>query len=313
MTQNAPAFGTTYDQGLRPVRGWWRGVVALLLLVVVALGASIALGGAALVADLASGALDEAELESGALPITPLQLLATNLAMALLIPASLLIQRLLFRVPARALHSVESRFRWRWFGRLALVIVPFFVLYALALYLIQPAGEVRIDATALLFLAIVLLTTPLQAAGEEYGFRGLAQRSVGGWIASPGASFVVSTIASAALFCAFHFAGDPWLIAYYFLFGVALSIAAHGSGGLEGSVLVHAANNVVLFVPTAITGGFDAGIDRSMGAGGPFMLVPMVVILAAGLFVAMRARRSGVQRTIPAAHATQQAPAGPVE
>ncbi len=298
MTSDRLVLETTYDHALSSVHGWWRGVLAIVVLVVATLAAALLLGGAAATIDILTGAVTPEQIDSGAIPITPLTLLATNLSLAILIPVSMGLQRWFFGVRGRHLLSVEGRFRWRWFGRLALVIVPVWALYVLGALLLAP-GTIRLDGTAIALLAIVLLTTPLQAAGEEFGFRGIAQRSAGSWLRSPGAAFAVSTVVSAAVFGAFHFATDPWLIAYYFLFGVAMSIAARGSGGLEAAVLVHTTNNVLLLIPAALTGALDEGIDRSEGAGGPIMLVPMIVVLLAGVFAGWYAKRRGVRRTAP--------------
>ena len=139
-----------------------------------------------------------------------------------------------------------------------------------------------------------MLTTPLQAAGEEYGARGLIQRSAGSWFRSPVAAFLVGTLISGAVFALAHLAADPWLIAYYFIFGVSGSIAARGTGGLEAPVLVHAVNNVLILIPAALLGQLEKGIDRSAGAGGPFILVPIAMCLAAALFSTWWARRNGI-------------------
>ena len=45
---------------------------------------------------------------------------------------------------------------------------------------------------------IVVLTTPFQAAGEEYGARGLITRGAGSWFASPRAALLVGTLLSGA-------------------------------------------------------------------------------------------------------------------
>jgi hypothetical protein len=148
-------------------------------------------------------------------------------------------------------------------------------------------------------LVVVLLTTPLQSAGEEFGARGLIQRSVGSWFGNPVAAFVVGTIVSGAVFASAHVAGDGWLIAYYFVFGASASLAARGTGGLEAPVLVHATNNVLLFIPTALMGQTDQVFQREAGVGSAFMLIPMAMCLAAALFSIWWGRRSGVITEAP--------------
>jgi membrane protease YdiL (CAAX protease family) len=290
---------TTYDQALRAAPAWWRGALALLLLVVGFLILSIALGGIALIVDVATGAYTLDDVASGLMTLTPVTMLANNLSLAALIPVSMLIQWAIFGVRPRWLSSVEGRFRWRWLGRLALVIVPVWIVYVGASVLLSPLEPVVVDGTMIAMLAVVILTTPLQSAGEEYGARGLIQRSVGSWFSRPITAFLVGTVVSGAVFASVHFAGDPWLIAYYFVFGASMSFAARGTGGLEAPVLIHATNNVLLLVPTALMSQTDQVFERGDGAGGPFMLIPMALCVAAAAVSTWWGRRNGVTATAP--------------
>lgn len=295
----------------RPAR--WRGLVAIVLFVIGYLLLSAILGGIAFAIELVRGELTVDDLTSGAVPFTPVIMLVNNLSLAACLPLAMLLQRLFFGVRPGTLSSVTGRFRWRWLGRLALVIVPVWIVYVAVSLLTSPTDEVRMDPDVLALLVIVLLTTPLQAAGEEYGARGLIQRSVGSWFGSPLAAFVLGTLVSAGLFAGAHFAGDPWLIAYYFVFGVSGSLAARGTGGLEAPVLVHAVNNVLLFIPAILLGQLDQGIDRSAGAGGPFILLPMALCLAAAGFSTWWARRNRVATTVPQAVHTEAPETPPAE
>lgn len=292
----ARSSATHYGHGLAHVRGWWRGAVAIVLLVLAFLIVSTVLQFGAIFIDVATGATTFDEVASGAIGFTPALLLATNLSLAAMIPVSLLLQRWLFGVRFRWLSSVEGRFRWRWMARLAIIIVPVWALYIGASFLVEPLPAIRFDSTVVAMLAIVVLTTPLQAAGEEFGARGLIQRAAGSWFRNPTVSFIVGTLMSGALFGLAHLAGDPWLIAYYFLFGVSMSLASRWSGGLEAPVLIHTVNNVFIFLPAVLLGQLEEGIDRSEGAGGPFILLPIAICLAAAGVTAWWARRNRVAR-----------------
>jgi membrane protease YdiL (CAAX protease family) len=226
-------------------------------------------------------------------------LLATNVSLAAMIPVSMLLQRWLFGVPMGAVSSVAGRFRWRWLRRVAIVMVPVFVLYIGVTFALDPTGGIRFDGEVVLYLAIVLVTTPLQSAGEEYGFRGLVQRSVGSWFRGTRVALVVGAVVSSSLFALAHLAGDPWLIAYYFVFGVSATISARLTGGLEAPVLIHALNNTLLFIPTVLLGQMSESFDRSAGTGGPFMLLPMAVVLGSALLTGWWARRNGVETRAP--------------
>lgn len=289
-----------YDHALHGIRpGAWRGLLAIGTFVVLFFGISTVFGGIALFAELASGAVTPEQVERGAVPITPLLLLATNLALALMIPISMGLQWAFFGVRPRWIWSVAGRLRWGWLGRLALVIVPLWALYVGAAFAVAPEDGFAVDGTGIALILVIVLTTPLQAAGEEVGMRGLVQRSVGSWFARGRTAFLVSTVAASILFGLAHFAADPWLIAYYVLFGAAMSFAAHRTGGLEAPILIHSVNNVLLLLLGAVSGQLDEGIDRGAGAGGPFILVPIAVVLLGALLASWWGRRNRVTAIAP--------------
>ncbi|PSL37044.1 membrane protease YdiL (CAAX protease family) [Labedella gwakjiensis] len=295
----APPATFTYDHALRAAPAWWRGAVAIVLLVVGFLVLSVVLGGLGVLVDLATGAYTLDQLARGEITLTPWSMLANNLSLAALWPIAMLLQWWLFGVRPGWMSSVEGRFRWRWVGRLALVIVPAWAVYVGVSFLFSPIDAVVLDGTVIAMVLVVILTTPLQSAGEEFGARGLIQRSVGSWFAHPVVAFVAGAIISGAIFASAHLAGDPWLIAYYFVFGVSLSFAARGTGGLEAPVLIHATNNVLLLVPTALMSQTDSVFQREAGVAGPYMLLPMAVCVAAALFSTWWARRNRVVTRAP--------------
>lgn len=293
----------TYDHALSPIgrgKGWWRGLLFIVFLIAGFFVTSMTIGAAGiliftLTGELTQEALGEA-VETGVIPMTPAIFVTNNLALAALLPLAYLGQRMLFGVKPGTISSVAGRFRWAWFRKLALVIVPVFAVYSAALFLLEPA-EVNVDGTAILMLVFVLLTTPFQAASEEYVARGGFQRAAGSWVSSPQLSFVIGTAVSATLFCLAHGAGDWWLIGYYFFFGVIMSVTVKYTGGLESAVLIHASNNVMLFIPSVLTGQLSEGIDRSAGAGGPIMLIPAVFLAVVAAFVIWRAKKEGIETT----------------
>jgi membrane protease YdiL (CAAX protease family) len=274
----------------------WRGVVAIVCLVAGYLLLSFLFSMAAFFTDLALGTLTMEQVQAGKMPLTPLGFLAVNLTGAALIPLSMVFQRAFFGVPVRRQSSVAGPFRWRVLLRSAVVAVPLWVALMVVLSVVgYPGQPAMVWNVSVPVLAVVLLTTWAQAAGEEYGFRGLVTRAAGSWFVTPRAAFVVSTLLANLLFMAAHVASDPWLLAYYFVFGVCLSVITWRTGGLEAAVLVHTVNNVLFFLVVALFNGGEISIDRSVGAGGPFLLIPMAVdVLAAVAFTVWAGRRRTV-------------------
>ncbi|HEU5487052.1 MAG TPA: CPBP family intramembrane glutamic endopeptidase [Microlunatus sp.] len=296
-----PPPGTEYHRFLRtPRNAWWKGLVAIVGFVVGYLLITTVISVVAIGIDLATGRSSTESYTSGALELTPALFLATNIGNALAIPLAMFLQWLIWGQPVRWLHSVTGAIRWRLLGRVALVVVPIWIVYMLSTTLLTPqalgGGESGgLTTESIVMLIMVLLTTPLQAAGEEYGARGLIMRAAGSWIASPWPGLIVAIIVPSLLFTLAHGAGDPWLIAYYFVFGAAMSVVTWRTGGLEASTVVHTVNNMLAF-GIVILSGQQVNIDRSAGTGGPFMLILMAVLVVVAAVLCLLAQRWEVQR-----------------
>lgn len=103
---------------------------------------------------------------------------------------------------------------------------------------------------AWLWVVLVLLTSPLQAAGEEFLFRGYIQQSLG---AMTGHRWE-ALIASALVFAVMHGSQNLPLFVDRLGFGLVAGVVVLVTGGLEASIAVHAANNVSSFCYAIATG-----------------------------------------------------------
>jgi membrane protease YdiL (CAAX protease family) len=68
-------------------------------------------------------------------------------------------------------------------------------------------------------LLVVLLTTPLQSAAEEYVFRGYLSQAVAGWVGRPRTARWSPPVLTAAVFSAGHLPPDFWTFLDRFAFG----------------------------------------------------------------------------------------------
>lgn len=294
-----PLAPVAYPQMLRTPRATTgRGVLMIVCFVAAYLLVSTVLQGAAIGWDVYRGHTTVEDLLALRLSLTPALLLAVNISNAACIPLSMLLQRAFFGQHGRWLHSVTGRFRWGVLGRGLLVALPFWAAY-LAITLVAAPETVRTPTgTYLALLVIVVLTTPLQAAGEEYGTRGLIARGAGSWFASPRTALLVGTLLSAVVFTLAHGAGDPWLIGFYFVFAVIQSLITWRTGGLELAVLLHAANNLVAFGGLVLLQQDTSTVfDRSAGSAGPSVLLPAAILLLSSGALWLWASRAGLQRT----------------
>ncbi len=228
--------------------------------------------------------------------LTPVTLATSLAGTALLIPWSMLIQRWLYGVRGPSLHSVVSRFRFGLFGRALLGIVPLIVVALAFTEFLDPWGTAVWSRADLIgFFVVAILVMPLQAAGEEYGLRGLVFRIGGSWARGPWASLLGGIIVSAAVFAVIHTALDPWWNVYYVVFSVTTALVTWRTGGIEIAVVIHSAFNVLsLLYWIILHADLSERFDRSTGAVTAAFVIPGVVALVAiTVAVWLRTRRSG--------------------
>ena len=298
-------FGSSYRT---PHTRWWRGVLSIAIVVAAILILSTVFSFIAVAIDLALGVQTADALMNGQIIMSPALLAATNLGLASSAALAFITHRFVNGVRWGFIHAVVGRLRWRWLGVTTLLVAPVYALFAISSFLDPSYQDIRIDGTVIAFILIIVLTTPLQAAAEEYMFRGVIQRSVGSWFRSTRWGLIVGTAVSSIVFAIAHFASDPWLIFYYLCFGILLSILTQRTGGLEAAIAIHTANNLFLLVVGALAGQMTEGFDRSAGKGGPVMLVPVVILAIVVVVLSLLAKRRGLARTTPEAVPGSQAP-----
>ncbi|MGW2743272.1 CPBP family intramembrane glutamic endopeptidase [Streptomyces sp. NPDC001450] len=302
----AASVGSSYDRLARTERyRWWQPLVATL---VAAVGwwlslfpLGFILGAAAALAGVELGG------PGHVLFTDPLWDAATLLLMlALMLPMVLLAARLVQRRPAGSLSSVTGRVRWRWLLvclGMAVAAAVLLIILAAALTLMFGSG---VDGSASdawvgwpAFLAsatVFVLLVPLQAAAEEYVFRGWIPQVFGCYLRTPWAGSVIGAL----LFAVAHGLGTPWGFADLILFSLVLSFLVIRTGGLEAAVAYHVGTNLVLMLLAATTAGGVA--DHRTAADGSWqLLVAGAVALALYAWVVLHlSRRLHVARTAPA-------------
>lgn len=181
----------------------------------------------------------------------PFGLVVVHLGLALLLPIAAGLMLVVHRVRPGYLSSVQPGVRWRflWPALLAGFVT---LLGVLALQNVVSGGawEIRPQADFGWFALLVVLTSPLQAAAEEYFFRGYLMAALGSLVKSPW----FGILTSAAVFAAFHGAQqDVPLLLDRFAFGVLAGILVWRTGGVEAGVAAHVANNVCAFLIAGLT------------------------------------------------------------
>jgi hypothetical protein len=180
-----------------------------------------------------------------------LEYLAVNFSILMMLAGLVLTVKWIHRRPLLTLITPEARIDWRRMARGALVWTAIaavigaieHVLYPDRYYLSFDAGRF------FLFVALVLVLTPIQAATEELVFRAYAMQGLARLTRRPAVLAVVSSLIFTAphmLNPEVHQYGVLLMAANYFVIGMLLATATLRDGRLELAVGVHAVNNVLL-------------------------------------------------------------------
>lgn len=233
---------------------------------------------------------------------TPLRHVAGSLSLALLIPYSMLLQRVLYGVSPGSLHSVTGRFRFDVLGRTLLVLGPL-VLVAVGISATQGGTTTTWTQADLIVMFLSgLLVSPLAAAGEEYGFRGLMFRVVGGWARSARTGLAMGVVVTTVLFTLMHGTLDPYLLTSYVVLFGSMAIVTWRTGGLEVAVVLHGVYNLALLLATTLHLDVGGELDnRAEAVGSAVSLVPSAAIIIATAIVWLVTRTSGPALTLPRA------------
>lgn len=229
--------------------------------------------------------------------LTPLNFLAVNLAtIAAGVVAILLLARLA-GVPWRRLISSPRVFDRR---RLGEYLVGAAVLVAVGIgvvALVAPDSPgwiaFGVSGTTVVILVLTLLTTPLQALGEELMFHSAALPAAASWVRAVRPALVLGLVVSSLGFALLHGSSDPWLFGYYAFISASTGLMAIMSGGIEAPVAFHVANNVLFTsVNTLMSDGEPFSIDRSTDTGDAAVLILGAVNIAMLVFVRLRERKN---------------------
>jgi membrane protease YdiL (CAAX protease family) len=277
---------------------WWRPLLGLLLITVVYFVAATLVVLLALVTDVAPN-LDLLDL------VDPAVLLVTNLSLIIAIPVVWLAWTVAHGMRPGWSSSVLARVRWR--------LVPPFSLIALgtlgagiglAVLVAFLTGEETVTGPVPdlgWLLVVVLLTTPLQSAAEEYLFRGYLSQAIAGWIRSPGAGALMAGLVTATLFSLAHAPGDLPTFLDRFAFGLAASAVVWLTGGLEAAIVLHAVNNVLVF---CLAGTLGEGVATEEVPDGPGLLYLAISLLTMAAYVVLVGRAA--RRLRPETHTAAQ-------
>lgn len=278
---------------------WWRALIGVLVLLLNFLGfmfLPLLLLAAFAAWYVAHGtSFDTAVDQLSGNDVTPASLAFLNLALASAIPTVMILTYVLHGwLRPGWVASVVGRMRWLWLlvclGLSVLALFATLVVSAL-LPSAGDAGDVGghvndFTTTTLQFALVILFLTPLQAAGEEYAFRGYLTQAFGGlfgrrWVA---------VLVPALLFAIAHGAQDAPVFFDRFAFGLVAGVLVIATGGLEAGIAMHVLNNFLAFGLALLFGNMTDALNASGGSWWmiPTTLTQSLVYLGLVTFVARR-------------------------
>ena len=282
-----PVEPKRYSQFLQtPRRRFWKGILGLLVAVVAWLIEQTVVVAVALIYDGVNQRIDGTDaqaliafLNRETTHITPAFFLANNISIVLMIPCAWL-GLVFYGQRPRWLSSVVGGLRWGWLFRiLGLLLLPYIALEVLSVVLGQ-VPQLSWKPYSLFMIFAVLLTTPLQCAGEEYGLRGFINRLFGSY-GSSRTSFWIGGIVSSLLFMLLHNVQDIYLNIFYFTFAMLSCWMAWRTGGLEAGIAMHVVNNMFAMAVLPFT-DFSGMFDRGAGSSGSLLeTLPLAAVLLA--------------------------------
>ncbi|MFE5754154.1 CPBP family intramembrane glutamic endopeptidase [Streptomyces massasporeus] len=273
---------------------WWRPLVgtvlmslAYVVLLLVLLAVTYGLGTALGAPELSDGGVDLGPLGNTAMDLVSLAIALPLVLLATLWPA---------RRRAGTVSSVTGGLRIGWLGWCLLAGLPtVLLLTVIAFFLPGDSGES--DAwvgwsSFLAALAMLAVLVPLQAAAEEYVFRGWLTQAVGAFVRSPW----FAVLPQAVLFAAAHGWGTRWGFLGLLVNGLVMGLLTIRTGGLEAAIALHVLNNLLAFgVSAAVVDGL-ASDETAADAPWPLALTAVVTDLLYAALVLWLARRRKPQR-----------------
>ncbi|GGO67884.1 CPBP family intramembrane glutamic endopeptidase [Nonomuraea cavernae] len=257
--------GARYDQLARtPDTRLWRQIVGTIILAggFLLIGVFVVFGGVVVATLLGVSS----PMRPGSYFGDPVfELVVLLLSIALVLPLVFGTVALVQRRRPGTLSSVAGRLRWAW-------VLRFAALGVLALALGQTAQVIALSLTGaetsdlfgwvgwgafLPALVAMVLLVPVQAAAEEYLFRGWVLQAFGAHLRNPAWGILIG----AGIFASLH--GYTWVgLIDVFSFGVVMGWLAVRTGGLEAAIGLHVVNNMVAFGLSAAAGRLEEALQQ---------------------------------------------------
>ena len=167
---------------------------------------------------------------------------------AAVLPALAIAVRIVQDRPFSSYSSSRGGWNWVAFGKCLIVAVVILgsMFFGEALFFPDSAADGIVRFSVIGAVMCVVLV-PIQAAAEEYLYRGLLMQTIGSWTGRP----LVAVVLSSIIFAISHSYGVLGIIAVL-VDGLGFAFLTWYSKGLEASSATHAINNLMAFFFTGL-------------------------------------------------------------
>ena len=195
-----------------------------------------------------------------------------------MLPALALAERIVRGRPFSSYSSSRGGWNWAAFVKCFALAAIVFGAESVAMILGLPdPGADGINKFTIIGAVICIVVVPLQAAAEEYIYRGLLMQAIGSWTKLPALAVVLSAI----VFGVSHSGYDVLGITATGIAGLGFAFLAWYSRGLEASSAAHAANNLSVFIFSGLGlgSGGSGGIEMVLISSGVMLLYCACIVL----------------------------------
>ena len=224
------------------------------------------------------GLMGEASSNSSAYFYSGPGLLMAAGGVAGFLPALALAERIVRGRPFSSYSSSRGGWNWAAYVKSLVLAVVVFGATSFAMAFGMPdAGADGINKFTIIGAVICIVVVPLQAAAEEYIYRGLLMQAIGSWTKLPALAVVLSAI----IFGISHGNYDVLGITATGIAGLGFAFLAWYSRGLEASSAAHAANNLSVFIFSGLGlgSGGSGGIEMVLISSGVMLLYCACIVL----------------------------------
>ena len=194
-----------------------------------------------------------------------------------MLPALALAERIVRGRPFSSYSSSRGGWNWAAYVKCLALAAVVFGAESVAMILGLPdPGADGINKFTIIGAILCIVVVPLQAAAEEYIYRGLLMQAIGSWTKLPALAVVLSAI----IFAISHSYEVLGIIAVG-IEGLGFAFLAWYSRGLEASSAAHAANNLSVFIFSGLGlgSGGSGGVEMVLISSGVMLLYCACIVL----------------------------------